>query len=129
MPADRIREKSAHGFVVDDAFPVSPGHSLVIANRHVENFFDLSEEEVGSFVKLLHVVRQRLDKILMPAGYNIGVNIGAAAGQTVMHVHIHLIPRYSGDVEEPFGGVRNVIPNCGLYPSRPRIEHCAFRSE
>jgi diadenosine tetraphosphate (Ap4A) HIT family hydrolase len=116
MPADRIREKGAHGFVVDDAFPVSPGHSLVIVKRHVENFFELSEGEVACLMNLLHAARRRLDKSLMPAGYNIGVNVGPTAGQTVMHVHIHLIPRYPGDVEEPFGGVRNVIPNCGLYP-------------
>jgi diadenosine tetraphosphate (Ap4A) HIT family hydrolase len=115
MPAERIREKDAHGFVVDDAFPVSPGHSLVIVNRHVESFFELTEEEVRSLMHLLQTVRRRLDKSLIPAGYNIGVNVGPAAGQTVKHVHIHLIPRYPGDTPNPIGGVRNIIPGKGAY--------------
>lgn len=115
MPADRIRERGAHGFVVEDAFPVSPGHSLVIANRHVENFFELTEEELACLMKLLDAARRRLDESLKPAGYNIGVNIGPAAGQTVMHVHIHLIPRYPGDSPNPIGGVRNILPGKGAY--------------
>lgn len=116
MPAHRIRETDVHGFAVDDAFPVSPGHSLIIVNRHVESFFDLTEDEVPCLMNLLQAVRRRLDKSHMPVGYNIGVNNGTAAGQTIMHVHIHLIPRYAGDVQEPFGGVRNVLPNSGPYP-------------
>jgi diadenosine tetraphosphate (Ap4A) HIT family hydrolase len=115
IPADRLRETSAKGFVVDDAYPVSLGHSLVIAKRHVENFFELTNEEIACLVNLLHAVRERLDKSLMPAGYNIGVNLGMAAGQTVMHVHIHLIPRYPGDVPNPRGGVRNLMPGKGGY--------------
>jgi diadenosine tetraphosphate (Ap4A) HIT family hydrolase len=115
MPAERIREKGAHGFVVDDAFPVSPGHSLVIVDRHISNFFELTEEEVACLMSLLHTVKRRLDKSLMPAGYNIGANVGAAAGQTVEHVHFHLIPRYAGDIQNPIGGVRNILPGKGVY--------------
>jgi diadenosine tetraphosphate (Ap4A) HIT family hydrolase len=115
MPAERIRERSTHGFVVDDAFPVSPGHALVIVNRHVSNFFELTEEEAACLMNLLHAVRERIDKSLMPAGYNIGINIGPAAGQTIMHVHIHLIPRYPGDSPNSIGGVRNILPGKGVY--------------
>jgi diadenosine tetraphosphate (Ap4A) HIT family hydrolase len=115
VPADRVRETSVYGFTVDDAFPVSLGHSLVIVNRHVESFFELTKVEMACLVDLLHAVKQRLDKTLMPSGYNVGVNVGPLAGQTVMHVHIHLIPRYAGDAPDPSGGVRNIIPGKGRY--------------
>jgi diadenosine tetraphosphate (Ap4A) HIT family hydrolase len=115
MPLERIREACKYAFVVDDAFPVSPGHTLVVLRRHTADFFDLTREETASLLQLLWRARIRLDSSLKPSGYNIGVNVGQAAGQTVMHVHVHLIPRYVGDTPNPIGGVRNVIPGKGGY--------------
>jgi diadenosine tetraphosphate (Ap4A) HIT family hydrolase len=100
---------------VADAFPVSAGHTLVIPRRHVTSFFELTEGEVVAVYELLRRVKVRLDGELKPGGYNVGVNVGAVSGQTVGHVHVHLIPRYPGDVPDPVGGVRNVIPGKGRY--------------
>jgi len=93
-----------------DGFPVSPGHTLIIPRRHVASFFDLTDEEVADMLALARQVQTILDNRFHPDGYNLGVNIGLAAGQTVFHVHMHLIPRYAGDVSDPKGGVRGVIP-------------------
>lgn len=93
-----------------DKFPVNPGHMLVITRRHVANFFDSTTEERQSINDLLEKARKLLDERFQPDGYNIGVNCGFAAGQTIMHLHVHLIPRYQGDMENPRGGVRGVIP-------------------
>ena len=93
-----------------DGFPVSPGHALIIPKRHVSSFFDLSEEERLDMLKLADLVKMILDSKFHPGGYNIGVNVGESAGQSVFHVHMHIIPRYTGDVENPKGGVRGVIP-------------------
>lgn len=98
-----------------DSFPVSRGHTLIIPKRHVITFFELDDAEKREFFRVLADVRQRLDLMFSPDGYNIGVNIGSAAGQTVEHVHIHVIPRYIGDVDNPEGGVRSVIPGKGPY--------------
>lgn len=98
-----------------DAFPVNPGHTLIVPRRHVAWLFDLDPDEQEALWRLLPEVKQRLDARHSPAGYNIGVNVGAAAGQTVGHVHIHLIPRYAGDVEDPRGGVRWVVPARAAY--------------
>lgn len=93
-----------------DGFPVSPGHALIIPRRHVASFFDLTEEERQDLLSLLDRVKGIVEEKYHPDGYNIGVNVGAAAGQSVFHVHMHLIPRYVGDVQNPKGGVRGVIP-------------------
>jgi len=98
-----------------DTYAVSPGHTLVIPRRHVASFFDLTPEEINACMELINEERTRLDKELKPDGYNIGVNVGPAAGQSIFHVHIHVIPRYKGDVENPQGGVRHVIPKKGHY--------------
>jgi len=98
-----------------DKYPVSPGHSLIITKRHVENFFDTTPEERQAINELLDETKKLLDKQYNPDGYNIGVNCGQAAGQSIMHLHVHLIPRYWGDVENPLGGVRGVIPFKRLY--------------
>lgn len=98
-----------------DTYAVSPGHTLVIPRRHVASFFDLTSEEINACMELITEERMRLDKEFKPDGYNIGVNVGAAAGQSIFHVHIHVIPRYQGDVENPQGGVRHVIPKKGHY--------------
>lgn len=103
-----------------DAFPVSPGHALIVSRRHVAGLFDLSTEEQAALWGLLPAVRAAIGARHAPSGYNVGVNVGAAAGQTVGHVHVHVIPRYSGDVKDPRGGVRWVIPRRADYWSEPR---------
>ncbi len=94
-----------------DACPVSEGHALVIPKRHVETYFEATPEEHGAISQLVGAVKDMLDEELNPDGYNIGSNVGPAAGQTIFHFHVHIIPRYRGDVEDPRGGVRKVIPN------------------
>jgi diadenosine tetraphosphate (Ap4A) HIT family hydrolase len=103
-----------------DGFPISPGHALIVSRRHVASLFDLSPEEQAGLWALLGPVRDTLLREHAPAGFNVGVNVGAAAGQTVAHVHVHVIPRYDGDVEDPRGGVRWVIPARANYWSAPR---------
>ena len=94
-----------------DSYPVSKGHVLIIPKRHIETYFDLSEEEMVSFFKLSKEVKRIIDEKYSPDGYNVGFNIGEYGGQSVMHCHMHIIPRYKGDVENPRGGIRGVIPN------------------
>jgi diadenosine tetraphosphate (Ap4A) HIT family hydrolase len=92
-----------------DAFPLSPGHTLVVPRRHESDFFKLSETEEFALWRAVRAVHDRLDARYAPPGYNLGVNVGRAAGQTVGHVHVHVIPRYAGDVEDPRGGIRWMI--------------------
>jgi diadenosine tetraphosphate (Ap4A) HIT family hydrolase len=102
-------------FAIYDGFPVNDGHALIISKRHTANYFDLSLEEQKDCIELLNRVKGIVQAKYNPAGFNVGININEAAGQTVPHVHIHLIPRYEGDVEEPRGGVRGVIPERKSY--------------
>lgn len=97
-------------YAIYDKFPVSKGHVLIIPKKHNSNYFDLSLEEQKECLILLNNAKKIIDKEFKPDGYNIGININKDAGQTIWHAHIHLIPRYNGDVEEPRGGVRGVIP-------------------
>lgn len=101
--------------VVFDLFPVNDGHALIIPKRHFSNFFEISHEEYLAVFELIHTAKQVIDKKFNPDGYNIGVNVNEDAGQTINHCHIHLIPRYNGDVKNPRGGVRHVIPDKGHY--------------
>ena len=98
-----------------DGFPVSPGHALIIPRRHVASFFDLTKDEQQDMLKLADSVKRIVDEKYHPDGYNVGVNVGEAAGQSIFHVHMHLIPRYKGDVSNPRGGVRGVIPSKQSY--------------
>ncbi|WP_299091480.1 HIT family protein [uncultured Metabacillus sp.] len=98
-----------------DKFPVTNGHLLIIPKRHVEHYFDLTSEEKQAMDDLLLQGKELLDHQFNPDGYNIGINNGEAAGQTIFHVHVHLIPRYKGDMKEPRGGVRGVIPEKRMY--------------
>lgn len=98
-----------------DGFPVSPGHVLIIPKRHVASYFDLTDEERKSMNDVLLYVKQMIDEQYHPDGYNIGINVNEAAGQSVFHCHMHLIPRYKGDVINPKGGVRGVIPSKQCY--------------
>jgi len=107
---------NALAYALDDRFPVNPGHTLIVPFRHVASFFETTVDERMAMLRLVDEVKRLLDQRHQPDGYNIGVNVGVTAGQTVMHVHIHLIPRYAGDVTEPRGGVRAVIPERQSYP-------------
>jgi diadenosine tetraphosphate (Ap4A) HIT family hydrolase len=98
-----------------DLNPVTPAHVLLIPNRHVASVFDIRDDERAALLLLLSQAKALLDDSHAPAGYNIGVNVGIAAGQTIPHAHIHLIPRYHGDVANPRGGVRGVIPDRQSY--------------
>jgi len=108
-------------YAIEDAYPVSPGHTLVIPRRHVETWFDASPGEQQEIWRAVAELKQELDKRLHPDGYNVGINAGRAAGQTVMHLHVHLIPRFQDDVDDPSGGVRFVIPERGDYRSPGRL--------
>lgn len=101
-----------------DAYPVSPGHTLIVPKRVVASFFELTEAELRACWTLLFLERERLERDLRPAGYNIGINVGETAGQTIYHVHIHLIPRFRGDHPNPRGGVRGVIPEKADYRTK-----------
>ncbi|KZY87398.1 hypothetical protein A3752_06760 [Oleiphilus sp. HI0081] len=98
-----------------DKFPVSKGHCLVIPKRHVETWFDMTKEEQQEAFELIDKVKAMLDEKYSPDGYNIGMNCGETAGQTIPHAHIHVIPRYKGDMDNPRGGVRGVIPEKQSY--------------
>jgi diadenosine tetraphosphate (Ap4A) HIT family hydrolase len=111
----RLISSDALTVTIRDAFPVAPGHTLLIPRRHVSSWFDLADGERRALFRAADAARARLDAELRPDGYNLGINVGGAAGQTVWHVHVHLIPRYWGDVEEPRGGVRHTIPGRGSY--------------
>jgi diadenosine tetraphosphate (Ap4A) HIT family hydrolase len=101
-----------------DAFPLSPGHVLIVARRHEADLFALSAVEQDALWALLRDIRNGIEQSHHPDGYNIGVNIGAAGGQTVGHVHVHVIPRYTGDVDEPREGIRWIIPAKARYWER-----------
>ena len=115
IPKDRILFKTEFFFIIKDAFPVSPGHLLIISNELKKDFFELSYIEKIELTKALEIAKDIILTEYKPEGYNIGMNCGEAAGQTVFHFHCHVIPRYKGDMENPRGGVRHVIPNRGKY--------------
>ena len=102
-----------------DGYPVTPGHTLIVPKRHICSFFEATGEEREALFALVTRTRQLLLARLSPDGFNIGINDGAAAGQTVMHLHIHLIPRYAGDTADPRGGVRWIMPEKAPYWKRP----------
>lgn len=109
-PERELIAESATAYAMLDKFPVSNGHTLIIPKKHCADYFDLTFKEQSACMFMLNFVKKILMKEFKPDGFNIGINIGESAGQTVPHVHIHLIPRYKGDVKEPRGGVRGVIP-------------------
>ncbi|MCB2154841.1 HIT family protein [bacterium] len=107
--------QAEHAVAFYDGFPVNPGHMLIIPRRHEPSFFELTPEERTDILELLDRAEALLTEKHSPAGFNIGINIGRAAGQTVFHAHVHLIPRYEGDVARPQGGIRGVIPDRQAY--------------
>jgi diadenosine tetraphosphate (Ap4A) HIT family hydrolase len=98
-----------------DAFPVSPGHCLIVPRRHEPDFLELSAEEEMAIWTLVRSVLRSPEADDVPDGYNIGVNVGEAAGQTIAHAHLHVIPRRHGDVHDPRGGIRWVVPGKAAY--------------
>ena len=108
---EQIIAESEYWYVIYDKYPVSKGHTLLITKRHISSFFDLTSEETKQIYSMIKYIKSKLDAEYFPDGYNIGVNCGRNAGQTIPHCHIHIIPRYNGDIENPRGGVRGVIPN------------------
>jgi diadenosine tetraphosphate (Ap4A) HIT family hydrolase len=112
---ERIVAESLMGFVIRDAYPVSPGHTLVIPRRHIASFFELETDERDGLMDLLEKAKTALDLELRPDAYNIGINDGKDAGQTIAHLHIHLIPRYQGDQQDPRGGIRWLFPEKARY--------------
>lgn len=104
-----------------DGYPVSPGHALIIPKRHVASYFDLTNHEREAMNVVLQYVKQKVDERYHPDGYNVGINVNEAAGQSVFHVHMHLIPRYKGDVPNPKGGVRGVIPSKQSYDANEEL--------
>lgn len=116
LETSRIEKENQFALSFKDLYPVTEGHTLVIPKRHVQSFFDLTEEERSSILDLLVIQKEELmanDSLI--TGFNLGINDGADSGQTVMHCHVHLIPRRKGDMHNPRGGVRGVIPEKQSY--------------
>lgn len=111
----RILYKNDFFFIIKDAFPVSPGHLIIISNIIKKDYFDLSIEERENLNEVIEKAKEIIESEFKPDGFNIGMNCGEAAGQTVFHFHCHLIPRYKGDMENPRGGVRHCINGKGYY--------------
>lgn len=111
-----IQIADSQNFVsIYDENPVTEGHALIFPKKHIESFFDLSQEEVVEMYELIKNVKNIVEAKYKPDAYNIGINNGEAAGRTIHHLHVHLIPRYTGDVDNPRGGVRRIIPGKGDY--------------
>jgi diadenosine tetraphosphate (Ap4A) HIT family hydrolase len=115
IDSSRILYQDSTWIAIYDGYPVSKGHVLLIPKRHCASYFDLNFIELESVSVTIGIVKRLLVKKFKPDGYNIGINCGEAAGQTVPHCHIHIIPRYNGDMEDPRGGVRGVIPEKQKY--------------
>ena len=108
-------------YAIYDKYPVGKGHMLFIPKRHVKNFFDITKEEREAIFELIDEGKKLLDKKYSPDSYNVGINCGEHAGQTIMHVHVHLIPRYIGDMKDPTGGVRAVSYTHLTLPTTERV--------
>ncbi|OGW54849.1 MAG: HIT family hydrolase [Nitrospirae bacterium RBG_13_43_8] len=113
--SSRILATNKHAVAVYDGFPISPGHTLIIPKRHIVTLFETTAEELMALFNLLSDAHEQLIQKQNPDGFNIGINDGIAAGQTVMHLHIHLIPRYAGDMPDPRGGIRLIFPEKAKY--------------
>ena len=118
LPDYRVVAENDLTITVRDGYPVSDGHSLIIPKRHIASYFEASDEELMAINQALKLQKLEIDSEFEPSGYNIGVNSGQVAGQTVMHLHVHLIPRYAGDIDDPRGGVRWVLPEHANYWSK-----------
>lgn len=115
LPDSRVWFDQGSVFVCRDAYPISPGHTLVIPKRHVKSLFELEGDEREDLFQALSRAKDLLVSEMKPDGFNVGINDGVAAGQTVFHLHVHLIPRYYGDSEDPRGGIRWIFPDKAKY--------------
>lgn len=115
LPAGKTWFTTEQGVAIRDAFPISQGHTLVVPRAHVASLYDLPTEAQQALWAMVADARARLQQEFTPEGFNIGINDGQAAGQTVMHAHIHVIPRYKGDIPDPRGGIRWIIPAKAKY--------------
>lgn len=115
LPVDKHIGQTEHFFLIRDRFPVSPGHTLIISKQLRKDYFELTNEEKLDLDNAVLLAKTLIEAESTPDGYNIGMNCGETAGQTVFHFHCHLIPRFAGDMENPRGGVRHVIPSKGSY--------------
>lgn len=116
MSQEKILLENEYTVAFFDKYPVQKGHLLIVPKRHIQTYFEASIEEVMAVHDQLHKGKQLLDELYSPDGYNIGINVGEYGGQTIMHLHVHLIPRYKGDMKDPRGGIRKAIPNLVPYP-------------
>jgi superfamily II DNA or RNA helicase/diadenosine tetraphosphate (Ap4A) HIT family hydrolase/HKD family nuclease len=114
-PRDKILFEDEVVIALWDGYPASPGHTLLVPRRHVASWFDAFSDEKNALIQSIDKAKLAIEKLYTPDAYNIGINAGRAAGQTIFHLHVHVIPRYSGDVGDPRGGVRHVIPAKGNY--------------
>lgn len=112
---DQIIKENELVYAIYDKYPVNQGHILIITKEHIKDYFEASPEVKKALFKLMEKCKIYLDNKYNPDGYNIGLNCGKEAGQTIMHLHLHIIPRYEGDIEDPTGGVRGVIPQKRVY--------------
>ena len=115
LAAGDLVAENAFAAAFFDAFPLSPGHCLAVSRRHESNFLALTPAEQAAVWALVPLVQSRIERDHVPDGYNLGINIGEAAGQTIAHAHLHVIPRYRGDVPDPRGGIRLIIPAKARY--------------
>lgn len=118
---ERVIYSDSNVLGVWDAYPVSPGHALIITRRHISEFFEATSVERAALLEGARAVKAVIERNHTPDGFNLGINVGEAAGQTIQHLHLHVIPRYFGDVDDPRGGVRHVVPRKASYPQRPRL--------
>jgi diadenosine tetraphosphate (Ap4A) HIT family hydrolase len=115
LPEERVIDSNELGVVIRDGYPISEGHTLIIPKRHIGSFFETNQDEKLALLALLESAQKQLKKELNPPSFNIGINDGKEAGQTIPHLHIHLIPRYESDMTDPRGGVRWIIPEKAKY--------------
>jgi diadenosine tetraphosphate (Ap4A) HIT family hydrolase len=115
IPEDKKIYTGKNFFLIYDNYPVSPGHILIISNEEKLDYFSLNQEEKGELNSLIEMAKKIIERDQKPDGFNIGMNCGVAAGQTVMHFHCHVIPRYFGDMENPRGGIRHCVKDKGYY--------------
>lgn len=112
---DRKIYENEYFFIIKDAFPVSPGHLLIISNIVRNDYFSLTDIEKHELINTIDIAKSLIEKEYQPDGYNIGINCGEVAGQTIFHFHCHVIPRYAGDMEDPRGGIRHCVHGKGYY--------------
>jgi diadenosine tetraphosphate (Ap4A) HIT family hydrolase len=115
IPEERVIYRDEMFFIIRDKYPVSKGHSLIISNQLRSDYFNLTQKEKTHLVHVIDICKKLIDDEYSPDGYNIGMNCGEIAGQTVMHFHCHLIPRYKGDMSDPRGGIRHCVEGKGYY--------------